>query len=65
MTLKERRFEKGMTQAQLSKITGVHVSNICRYEKGQGKPRPQVAKKLADVLGCTVGELMRGFEETG
>ena len=64
MTLKERRFEKGMTQAELSRAAQCDQSNICRYEKGQGKPRPQVAKRLAEVLGCTVGELMKGFDET-
>lgn len=65
MTLKERRYEKGMTQAELSRAAETDQSNICRYEKGAGKPSPKVAVRLAKVLGCTVGELMRGFEETG
>lgn len=63
MTLKERRFEKGMTQAELAKAANVEQSSISRYERGHWKPTGKTAKKLADVLGCTVGELMRGLEK--
>ena len=63
MTLKERRYEKGLTQAELAKLAEVDKANISRYETGNGRPGPKAAKKLADAFGCTVKELMRGFEE--
>lgn len=65
MTMKERRKAKGMTQAELAAAADVDQGSISHYEKGHWKPRYLVAKRIAEVLGCTVGELMRGFEETG
>ena len=63
MTLRQRRYEKGMTQMELAIAANVEQSSISHYEQGHWKPNPKTAKKLADVLGCTVGELMKGFDE--
>ena len=48
--LKEIRKEKGLTQQQLAKSSGVNQSQIARYESGQRLPRPKVAQKLGKVL---------------
>lgn len=63
MRLAERRKALGMTQVELAKAAGVDQGAISNYENGGYKPKYAVAKRLAEVFGCTVGEIMDGFEE--
>ena len=51
MELKAERKRAGMTQAALAKACGVCLMSIIRYEKGTRKPKPDVAIKIASVLG--------------
>jgi transcriptional regulator with XRE-family HTH domain len=50
-TLKEMRIKKIMSQADLSRESGVTTSAICRLEQGQSKPRFVTIRKLAKALG--------------
>ena len=63
MTLKERRKSRGLTLKELAKLADVSYVSIFHYENGNYKPKYEVAKKLADVFGCTVGEIIAGFDE--
>ena len=56
--IKTLRKEKGLTQAELSKIS--HVPRICiaRYEAGAHQPGMGNARKLATALGVPVDELI-------
>lgn len=58
--LKKLRKEKGLSQRELCKIVGIHITNISRYERGENKPTADVMKKIADVLGVTTDYLMYG-----
>ena len=49
--LKNARVKKGMTQAALSALAGVDVTAIGKYENGKRRPSPEVAQKIASVLG--------------
>lgn len=55
------RRKAGMTQAQLSKATGVTLSLLQKYENGQRSilgARAETALKIAKALGVTVEEML-------
>ncbi|MBE6422711.1 helix-turn-helix domain-containing protein [Succinivibrio dextrinosolvens] len=45
------RKEKGITQQELSKLTGVAQADISRIESGNGNPSFKTLKRLAEGLG--------------
>jgi len=53
----ERR-KRGLKQADLTKITGIHKAEICRIEKGS-RPFPAHAKKLEEFFGKPIKELLQ------
>ena len=57
-TLKVRRTNKGITQAELSKQTGISIPNISQMENGKRAIGAHVAKKLAASLGCPVTDFL-------
>ena len=51
-TLRQARDRSGMTQAELSKASGVHLSTITQLERGIiTDPRTNTARALAEALG--------------
>ncbi|MDR1773269.1 MAG: ImmA/IrrE family metallo-endopeptidase, partial [Clostridioides sp.] len=48
--IKEARLSRCMSQAELSKITGVSPQVISLYEKGDSKPSPSVLIKIIEEL---------------
>ncbi len=61
--LKQSRTAKGFSQAELSKIVQVHVTNISRYEREENKPNTDVLSKLANALDTTTDYLMNGSSD--
>ena len=59
----ERRKSKMLTQQQLGEIMGVKRTTVAMWESGASLPRADLLPKLADVLGCTVDELLRTPEQ--
>jgi len=57
MSLREARKERGLSQVDLVKISGIRQSTLSQYENGQRLPTIGNAKKLADALGMTVDEI--------
>jgi len=49
-TLKEIRTKRVMSQADLSRASGVTTNAICRLEQGKRKPRFVTIRKLAKAL---------------
>lgn len=45
------RKEKGITQQELSKLTGVAQADISRIESGNGNPSFKTLKRLAEGFG--------------
>jgi len=60
--LRGKRAESGMTQKQVSDAIGVNIVTIGRYENAETIPAGDVFFKLAELYGCTPGELM-GWQE--
>jgi transcriptional regulator with XRE-family HTH domain len=50
---------RGLSQAQLARISGVHRSNLNRMEKATLEPTLSTIEKLADTLGIDGWELLR------
>ena len=53
------RNQKGLTQQQLSELTGLAASYLSRIENRRLEPRPQTLTKIAAALGVTVSEIFQ------
>lgn len=52
--VKERRKEKGLSQAELAKLVGVPQSTIGRFESKKTFPNLKTLSKIADVLNMEI-----------
>ena len=62
-TILKFRNERKITQEEFARLVGVDRSTVTKWETGKCKPTADKLVKVADVLGCTVDELLR--EENG
>ncbi|MGX8834340.1 helix-turn-helix transcriptional regulator [Amedibacillus sp. YH-ame6] len=46
----ECRKNKGLSKSQVAELVGVQCSVIGKYERGERRPSPEVAKKLGKLL---------------
>lgn len=60
--LQESRKGKGLTQKQLSELTGISEVMISQYERGIRSPKLTQLKKFADALNVTTNYLS-GIDE--
>lgn len=71
--VKQLRTEKGLTQRQLAEKLFLSNKAVSKWETGQSMPDISLLNPLAEVLGCTVAELLEGqrlpageaFEKSG
>lgn len=56
--LREKRKEKGLSQSQVAKKLGISNHQVCRWEAGVHFPNLIIATSIADVLECTLDELV-------
>ena len=63
--LAKLRKDKGLTQYALADVSGVHVSQIRRYEGGTSQPTLEVLRKLAVALSVSADLLLFDHEERG
>lgn len=57
-SLKKIRLEQNISQLELAKRSGVHRTQINRYESGVNIPSARNLQKLASALNVPVGELL-------
>ena len=62
MNLKNIRKEKKMTQLKLAKKLEVDQSTVSKWEKEVALPSIQTLKKIAEILKCSVEELIKEKE---
>lgn len=57
--LKDEQRKRGLSQSELSRLTGIPVRTISYWETGH-TPEAKVKslKKVADALGCKVDDLL-------
>lgn len=53
---------KGLTQAYVARQAGITQAMLCWIERGTRNPTLQVGMAIAKVLGCTVEDLLAGYE---
>lgn len=58
MNIRRIREEKGMTQAYLAEQAGISQAMLCQIERGTKNPSLQVGKEIAQLLGCSMEELI-------
>ena len=56
--LKKKRKEAGLTQKQLAEKSGVPLRTIQNWEDHVNEPLARPLKKVAEVLGCRVDDLV-------
>jgi DNA-binding XRE family transcriptional regulator len=49
------RRRRGITQRELSELSGVQQADISRIERGETQPTTVTARRLADALGADFG----------
>lgn len=58
LTLREARLRRRMSQQSLADSAGVARVTVSQIELGKSGPRPHIARRLADALGCQPSEIM-------
>lgn len=56
--IKDLRNKKGLTQAQLARLCGVHQTAVSQWEKGRTDPDRESMKILSEVFGVPVDTIM-------
>lgn len=59
--LRRARERAGLSQAALSRESGVSPSEICRIEANEREPRLSTILRLSRALGVEMTELLRGL----
>ncbi len=54
------RQARGLSQADLEKLTGIDANTFSRYERGAVTPSIEVAQKIAEALNVSLDELVTG-----
>ena len=58
--LKEARLKKGLSQSDLSKMVGIHYTQIGRYENKGAQPSADILSKMAHTLSVSSDYLIGG-----
>lgn len=56
--IRELRKRAGLTQIQLAQAIGASQASVSQWEKGETFPRRTFWPKLAEVLQCSIDELV-------
>ncbi len=58
MGFKKMREKSRLTQQDLAEAVGVNQSTVCLWETQKTQPRAKLLPKIAELLGCSVEELL-------
>jgi len=58
--VRRRRNRRGLMAKDLAAQAGLSVSYVCDIENGRANPSLPVLVKLAELLGCSIDDLLRG-----
>lgn len=56
--IQKLRIKKKWTQEQVARSMGVKRASVCRWETGVMLPRASKLPKLAQLLNCSIDELL-------
>ena len=60
--LKEARERLGMSQEQAARACSTSASAYQRWERGAANPPAAKAEEVSEALGCTLDQLVHGFD---
>lgn len=60
MSFRERRVAAGLSVATVAKSVGVTRAAVYMWEYGKTVPRIDTLRKLAQLYGCSLDELVNG-----
>lgn len=58
ITLKAARVNADMTLLQAAKALKIHKNTLSSYENYKTKPDIEMSKRMAELYGCTVNDLI-------
>jgi transcriptional regulator with XRE-family HTH domain len=59
------RKRKGLSQTEVAKLTKSSREAIGKYERGESIPNVFTSKSIADALGISLDELVKGYKTNG
>lgn len=62
--LRQFRTEKGFTLEEIAQCADITRQAVSKYEKGKMLPNVETAVEIAEKLGVTCEELVKGKSET-
>jgi transcriptional regulator with XRE-family HTH domain len=60
--LRQRRFDKGLSQVEVAKKLGYSSQFIANWERGVSSPPMQALKKIVDIYGINQREFLEKIE---
>lgn len=61
--LKDIRNKRKMSQTELAELSGLHYTQIGRYEKGKSMPSSDVLSKFAEIFSISIDFLLEGSSD--
>lgn len=61
MSFKEARIKKNLTLKELAEKVNASESMMCRIEKGERRPSPELAKRLSVTLNLSTRKIWEMF----
>ena len=58
MSFLSARIRTGLSQATVAEKLGISAASVCQWETGKTMPDPRKLPKIAEILNCTVDELL-------
>lgn len=56
--IRRLREQLGLKQVDVANRVGITQAMLCQIERGTRNPSLQVGKAIADILGCTIEQLL-------
>ena len=63
MPIRKYREMAGLTQTAAAKRLYISIDSVRRYESGIREPRSSDLKRMAELYGCTMEELLKAEEK--
>ncbi len=60
LQFRDARAQRGLTQVELARLSGIPQADISRIERGAGNPTETTLQRLAVALGYRVGLITAG-----
>ena len=61
--LRDLRCLADLSQRELARISGISANTVYMFERGAGSPTLKVMLALSEVLGITVSDMLRCFDD--